>query len=571
MAAALPRCALCGHINMDKLQEFDLLKSPLQGTNLIEASAGTGKTYAITALFLRLILEKALFVDQILVVTYTVAATEELRDRIRRKLREAIAAFSSGQSKDQFLIDLVRKIPDRKEAVARLQVALHDFDEAPIFTIHGFCQRTLHERAFESGSLFDTELSTDPQSILEEIVNDFWRRHFYQAPPELVIYAQNKKYSPGYFLDLLKRKTPGQNPQVIPESGPVEMNSLKTFRRGFERLKETWPGVRPAVLEKLSDPALKYYGNPEKLIGLMDKYTAAQWPALPLFEKFEKFTTATLAESTKKKQITPQHPFFDLCQEFQGTSAALSSEMDRYLLFLKAEIFRYLEKELPARKQKKNIQFFDDLLTRLASSLQKAGGEDLVKAIQNRYQAALIDEFQDTDPVQYAIFHSVFAGEDSILFLIGDPKQAIYSFRGADLFAYLKAAAHVGSRYTLRHNWRSEPGLIRAVNEIFSRGQKPFVYDEISFQQAGFREHPQDTLRIGGRSEPPFRLWFLEGDADKPLSKERAREPISRAVAAEISRLIDLGRQGKAIIGDHPVREEDIAVLVRMNDEASHI
>lgn len=556
---------------MDKFREFNLLHSPLQGTNLIEASAGTGKTYAITGLFLRLILEKALFVDQILVVTYTVAATEELRDRIRRKLREAIAAFSSGQSKDQFLEGLVHKIALREEAVARLQVALHDFDEAPIFTIHGFCQRTLHERAFESGSLFDTELMADQQSLPEEIASDFWRRHFYQAPPELVIYAQNKKYSPGYFLDLLKRKTPCQDPKVIPESGPVRLNSLKAFRQAFAGLKEIWPGVRQEVLKKFSGPALKYYTDPEKLIDLMDKYAAGLWPALPLFEKFEKFTPPTLAESTKKNQTTPKHPFFDLCQDFHEKAAALMAEMDQYILFLKTEIFRYLEKELPARKQKKNIQFFDDLLTRLASSLQRAGGEEMAKAIQARYQAALIDEFQDTDPVQYAIFQSVFAREGGILFLIGDPKQAIYSFRGADLFAYLKAASHVDSRYTLTHNWRSEPGLIRAVNETFSRGRKPFVYDEISFQKAGFQEHPQDLLRIRGKSEPPFRLWFLEGDADKPLSKERAREPISRAVAAEISNLIGLGRQGKAFIGDHPVREQDLAVLVRTNDEASYI
>ncbi|HWU41115.1 MAG TPA: UvrD-helicase domain-containing protein, partial [Candidatus Acidoferrum sp.] len=494
-----------------------------------------------------------------------------MRDRIRRKLREAIAAFSSGQSEDRFMHGLIHKISNAREAIARLQVALHDFDEAPIFTIHGFCQRTLHERAFESGSLFDTELSTDQQSIPEEIADDFWRCHFYQAPPELVLYAQSKKYSPGYFLDLLKKKTPGQDPRVIPESGPVELGSLKTFRREFERLKETWDGARPEVLEKLTGPALKYYGDAEKLIGLMDKYTAAGWPALPLFEKFEKFTPEKLAESTKKKEVTPKHPFFDVCREFQKTAAALTAEMDRYLLFLKAEIFRYLDKELPARKQAKNIQFFDDLLTRLASSLQRAGGQNLARSIQDRYKAALIDEFQDTDPVQYAIFHSVFSREGSILFLIGDPKQAIYSFRGADLFAYLKAASHVGSRYTLTRNWRSEPDLIRAVNEIFSRRQNPFVYDDISFQKAEFPDHPRDMLRLHGKSEPPFRLWFVEGDGDKPLSKERARRSIARAVAAEISQLIGLGRQGKAKIGDQPVREEDIAVLVRSNDEAGLI
>ena len=556
---------------MDKLREFDLLNSPLQGTNLIEASAGTGKTYAITGLFLRLILEKGLFVDQILVVTYTVAATEELRDRIRRKLREAIAAFSSGQSADRFLEDLVHKVQDRQDAVARLQVALHDFDEAPIFTIHGFCQRTLHERAFESGSLFDTELITDPESLPEEIASDFWRSHFYHAPPELVIYAQKKKYSPGYFLDLLRRKTPCQDLKIIPESGPVRLNSLKTFRQEFERLKQSWPGVRQEVREKFGDPALKYYGNPEKLIGRMDQYVAALWPALPLFEKFEKFTTATLVESTKKKHTPPQHSFFDLCQEFQQTANGLTAEMDQYLLFLKTEVFRFLEKELPARKQKKNIQFFDDLLTRLASSLQKAGGEQLAKTIHARYRAALIDEFQDTDPVQYAIFHNVFAREGGILFLIGDPRQAIYSFRGADLFAYLKAASHVDSRYTLTYNWRSEPGLIQAVNEIFSRRKKPFVYDEISFQRAVSKKRPQDLLRVLRKSEPPFRLWFVPGDSDKPLSKERVREPISQAVAAEVSRLIGLGRQGKALIGDHSVHEQDIAVLVRTNDEASYI
>ncbi len=145
----------------DEIKSFDLLESPLEGTNLIEASAGTGKTYTIAGLFLRLILEKGFSVNDILVVTYTVAATEELRDRIRKKIREAMEAFSAGGSPDEFLKGLVQKNPDPKAAIGLLQEALHDFDEASIFTIHGFCQRTLHESAFESGSLFDTELIPD--------------------------------------------------------------------------------------------------------------------------------------------------------------------------------------------------------------------------------------------------------------------------------------------------------------------------------------------------------------------------------------------------------------------------
>jgi exodeoxyribonuclease V beta subunit len=145
----------------ERLRELNLLESPLSGTNLIEAGAGTGKTYTITCLFLRLILEKRFPVKDILVVTYTVAATEELRDRIRRKIREVLDAYYRGDSDDPFIKGLVQKTKDAKDAISLLRAALHDFDEASICTIHGFCQRTLHESAFESGSLFDTELEPE--------------------------------------------------------------------------------------------------------------------------------------------------------------------------------------------------------------------------------------------------------------------------------------------------------------------------------------------------------------------------------------------------------------------------
>lgn len=239
------------------ITSFDLLESPLIGTNLIEASAGTGKTYTISGLFLRLILEKGFSVNDILVVTYTVAATEELRDRIRKKLREAMEAFHAGHSFDEFLNGLVQKIPDAQEAIQLLQGALHDFDEAPIFTIHGFCQRTLHESAFESGSLFDTELIPDQERLKEEIVRDFWRRHFYDAPLEFVGYAQSKKVSPKNFLELLRKGTAHLDSQIIPKIESAKLNSLEAFRQDVERLKKEWQKAREEVLEKISDPALK--------------------------------------------------------------------------------------------------------------------------------------------------------------------------------------------------------------------------------------------------------------------------------------------------------------------------
>src|SRR4030042_234934 len=307
-------------------------------------------------------------------------------------------------------------------------------------------------------------------------------------------------------------------------------------------------------------------------MGIMDSYAAGAISAFPLPEKFEKLTAAELGKKTRKGKSTPGHPFFTLCDEVQKTAEALQEEMDRHLLFLKGDIFRSLHRELPARKQRRNIQSFDDLLTRLRHSLEKAGGDELSETIRRRYKAALIDEFQDTDPVQYAIFENVFGKGGAILFLSGAPKQAIYSFRGADLFAYIKAKGQVDSWYTLTKSHRAEPGLIAAVNTIFTNGDNPFLYKEIPFKAGAPKEWTDHgLLKIQDRPEPPFHLWFVDSNevaGGKIINKGVAYDLIPEAVAGEISRLILLGRRRKALLGSTPLREADIAVLTRTNKEA---
>lgn len=562
----------------EPIESFDFHDSPLEGANLIEASAGSGKTYTISCLFLRLVLEKRLPVNEILVVTYTVAATEELRDRIRRKIRQAIEAFSTGDSQDLFLRGLIQKVRDAEDSIRLLRSALRDFDEAAVFTIHGFCQRTLHESAFESGSLFDTELKPEQESgLMLEITQDFWRQRFYHAPFEFVSYALSQKYGPNPYLALLRQGISHPDAKIVPDVSPSERINVEPFRQTCKKLRQDWPTVRSDVERKLNDPAL-YADYSKKLgqyMGTMDDYMAENMPIFPLPEEFEKFTTAGLIKKTKKNQPAPRHPFFILCDELKEEEMALQREMDRQLLSFKREIFRYLDLELPARKQRRNIQSFDDLLLRLRYSLEKAGGDELSQTIRNRYRAALIDEFQDTDPVQYTIFRNVFSKGGAILYLIGDPKQAIYSFRGADLFAYIKASDQVDCRYTLTGNWRSEPGLIKAVNAIFSNAGNPFLYQEIPFKEASSGEgKDHEYLRINGQTEPPFHLWFVDSNkvADgKVINKGVAYDLIPDAIAGEISRLIVLGTAGKALIGDRPLREADIAVLTRTNREARFI
>ncbi|OIP92705.1 MAG: exodeoxyribonuclease V subunit beta [Syntrophaceae bacterium CG2_30_49_12] len=573
--------------------DFDLPGSPLRGTNLIEASAGTGKTYSIAGLFVRLILEKEIPVREILVVTYTVAATEELRDRVRKKLRETAEAFLQGESADQFLHALLQKYPgetDRRLAGERLRAAIHDFDEAAIFTIHGFCQRVLLENAFESGSLFDTELVSEQEKLKEEIVEDFWRTRFYQAPPELVAYALSQGYSPRFFLALLGKATANPWVKIIPDVAPPSPDLLReainVFRVAWEELKKIWPKAREEVREKLLGPALNatsYGKRTDSLLEAMDNSLASQATPFPLFEGFEKLTSEKIAASTKKNHSPPGHTLFHTCQSVKEKADLLKTLMDQRLLFLKTELVRTVRRELPARKVKKNIMFFDDLLFRLQNALEGKGGEELAKAVRAKYRAALIDEFQDTDPVQFTIFHAIFASEERILFFIGDPKQAIYSFRGADVFAYMKAASHTDGRYTLGENWRSDPALIKAINTVFSGTDTPFIYDEIPFSPARpAKDDGCEDLTIDGQREAPLQLWFLSsrvlkegvGEGGSPaspgklISKSRARELIARSVAGEISRLLSLSGRRQALIGQKPLREKDIAVLVRTNREA---
>ena len=254
----------------------------------------------------------------------------------------------------------------------------------------------------------------------------------------------------------------------------------------------------------------------------------------------------------------------------------LCSAYDQYLLALKTELFDYLRRELTDRKLTKNVQYYDDLLLKMHNALQGTAGNSLAATIRDRYKAALIDEFQDTDPIQYDIFRTIYNQPDSALFLIGDPKQAIYGFRGADIFAYMKAIDQVDNRYTLTRNWRSEPGLISATNEIFGGARKPFIYDKIPFISAvPAGDDKRKILQIDGQNKPQFKFWFIDSSQLEEnnltngfISKSTAYDLLTRAVISEVSNLLIMGDKNKITIGDRALQAGDIAILVRTNNEA---
>jgi len=571
------------------MKVFDPIHTSLKGTNLIEASAGTGKTYTIAGIFLRLILEERLTADQILVVTFTQAATEELKERIRNKLLMAKSAFLKGGSHDGFMEALVKKYDHPGSAVQRIQDAIVDFDNAAIFTIHGFCQRVLHENAFETQSLFDTELVTDPMGLSREVVDDFWRTHFYSLPAQVLSFFLKKISGPEYFLKLLTQKG-AADIRIIPELEAPDLVTLSDFEKIFNRLKDCWPSSRGPLMTVLKDPSLSgtVYGTLKlqpppagsskrdltvaSMIASMDRFTDEKSIGFPLFNGFEKFTSTKIKNSTRKNYTPPSHEIFDICDALHIKGDALEAEMETFWVYIKTLFFKFARSQFLLRKKRGNIQFYDDLLLKVKNALDDNGGDKLATAIRRKYRAALVDEFQDTDSIQYEIFTRLFGSKDGTFFMIGDPKQAIYSFRGADIFSYMKAARCVDSKYTLIENWRSTPGLIAAVNTLFSNSPEPFVYDQIEFE-TGIPGGEVDAL--GPAFSPPLVLWYLTpkapSSAPKPLSKTEAVPLIARAVAGEILGLISKGKKGESDQNSGRIKAGDIAVLVRTHRQAQII
>jgi exodeoxyribonuclease V beta subunit len=541
---------------MKPRDKFDLLQTSIgEGTMLVEASAGTGKTFTIAGLVLRLLLERpSLTIDRILVTTFTELATAELRGRIRALLCKARDAFRSGASENELVATLLPTHKDHHAAMRRLEDALVNFDEAPIYTIHSFCQRVLSERAFESGMLFDAELVTNQSELLREIVYDFWRTHFYSGRRFATLLALKNKITAAKLLSHIDELTRYPMLRILPNEWRPLDEITHDLETTLAELRRSWVKDETKLRALFADGlwALHGHGKPEKMLPLLDDLarclsddggTAEQLACL------EAFATRTIAARVRSGHKEPRSEVFDGC----GRLLDLEEE---FCAALRAEFFAYARKELRARKQAQNTFSYDDLLTRLDDALASPGGTELGEAIRAKYHAALIDEFQDTDPVQYSIFARIYAGSSVPVAFIGDPKQAIYGFRGADVFTYMQAASAAKRQFTLTTNWRSESRLIGAVNAIFDR-EKPFLLDEIQFDRATPGPHADDkTLRIGGKEEAPFYLWIAEKNDDLPGH-----------VASQIVGLLTSG----ATIGDQALAPGQIAVLTSTNAQATTV
>jgi exodeoxyribonuclease V beta subunit len=546
---------------MQPRQNFDIRRSALTSElTLIEASAGTGKTYTISGLVLRLVLEKQLAIEEILVTTYTELATAELRERIRDLLFQALTAFQRGESKDELIELLLSQYRSDRQAQRRLSIALQSFDGASIYTIHGFAQRMLRDRAFESGALFDAELITEQSDILHEITDDFWRRHFYLGEPIVTTFALKNGLTPEKFFRHITELTRNPKLVVIP-SARADIETLKVECAAiWNQLRLCWSREEEQIraIFKQNGWAKHTHGNADKMALLLAQLGHCLSDAAGAQDQLDclkKFTLSDILRSVRAGHRAPEHELFMLCDRL------LISEKN-LCLGLQSEFFAWALREMKRRKVQRNVLSFDDLLTRLDEALSGENGEALAGVIRERFKAALVDEFQDTDPVQYSIFQKIY-GRKRPVYFVGDPKQAIYGFRGADVFTYITAAAAAPNQFTLGKNWRSTTDLVRAVNRLFALSARPFILDGIPFEPVeAAGECDREPLTVNGMKEPALKVWLaIEAG---PLKKEDADGLLSQAVASEIARLLS----GKAAIGTRQIQPWDIAVLVSRNDEA---
>jgi exodeoxyribonuclease V beta subunit len=582
------------------------LAFPLRGSQLIEASAGTGKTFTISALYLRLVLGnggedsgfgRELLPPQILVVTFTDAATKELRERIRTRLAEAARFFRDETPAPDSLIAELRGqyLPEQWPGCAnRLDIAAQWMDEAAVSTIHSWCQRMLREHAFDSGSLFTQTLETDHSDLLGEVLRDYWRLFCYPMQGDALNWVRSNWGGPAALLPRIRALFASER-DTLQGKEPAEIISqcLQERRAALIELKKPWPqwadellaicheGVASKAVDGRKMQARYFEPWFEKIKAWAEDESLEQ---LDIGTGFTRLTPDGMAEAWKGE--APRHPGLDAMASLKACLDGLPTP-DAAVLQHAA---RWVGARFEEEKRRRAEMGFDDMLLRLDAALQSDGGERLATLIREQFPVALIDEFQDTDPVQYRIFESIYRieenGPECGLFLIGDPKQAIYAFRGADIHTYLRARqATTGRLHTLGTNFRSSHGMVNAVNHVFERaearesGRGAFLFREpngnnpVPFMPVASQGR-KEVLHINDQAVPALNIWHLP--AEQPLSGAVYRQHLAAACASEITALLNGGQQGqagftqdgKAFRGLLPA---DIAILVRDGKEAQAV
>lgn len=519
------------------MENFDSKTVALEGVNLVEASAGTGKTYSVAVLVLRLIIEKNIPIHRILMVTFTNAAVAEMAHRIRKFLRLGIQAAGGIAIDEPTILGYIQeKIGEfgYEEIIKRLNTALIGLDESSIQTIHSFCQDSLQLFAFETGQAYGLKLQEDLSELISIHVEDFWRNEVTGLPSSF-LWEMKEKISKNTLETAIQNSLQGKEfdfDQNFEQAHEI-------FQEAKRKMEEEFNKNQNHFLRLVEAKSTKGHYNDKAKSDLLDQINAGP------VELGNWLAGAQNYKESIREEIFPE--FFIAYQDFiQSRYSSLKGLIQHGIESVKQTILQHLERN--------HLITYDDMITKL----HKAALENdvLRSKLSERYDAVFIDEFQDTDKLQFEIYDKLFS-QDKILFYIGDPKQSIYGWRKADLNTYFKASQKEGvKRYTMKSNFRSTPELLDAMNTFFDI-ENPFLSEHIHYQEvnSGINEQ-RSGLVLGDKSLEPIQVFRT---ANKGVIPDKVLSLLARLLKEDVQ------------INGKRLKPSDIAILVRTKGEGKDI
>ncbi len=505
-------------------KDFYVLDVKLEGSKLIEASAGTGKTYSIAILALRLILEKQIPLEEILMVTFTKAAVAELESRIRKFVRLAYKYSAGKEISDPTIQAVVGVVNEEKKAL--LRKAVQGLDSLSVMTIHSFCQKTIGEFTFETNQSFDYEIITDDSALLKDASNRYYREVLNVLDVE-------------YFKEIWK----GLKRDKMHELLKKHLLGMKFIDSSLDE-----DATLLAIKQHIADKQVAFddfiVRNFIQILTLQIKSNALLTDAKA--GNVEEFKRRFRDQIKKPAGYFSNFEF--MVADFQKHEQGIKYAENEFFNYFYLSFLRHSSGEIEKTKQQKGYISYDDQIKTIHTALKN---ESFREKLAQKYKAVFIDEFQDTDKQQYEIFSDVFSAS-SIVFYIGDPKQSIYGWRSADLDTYKEARKNVdGSVFSMNKNFRSTKGMIDALNVLMNPDESfnMFVDDDIRYVNVGQGASGLGKMCDQGKAVLPVTIWEFD---------ENDYETVYKAVAQETYRLLT----GDVEIKGRKITPRDIGILV---------
>ncbi|XBC40131.1 MAG: exodeoxyribonuclease V subunit beta [Buchnera aphidicola (Nurudea ibofushi)] len=547
---------------------------PLSGKILIEASAGTGKTFSLVTLYLKLLLglgkdnsvQKAFLVQEILVITFTKHTKKELKNRIRIYIHD-FKKTCLKKNENCILYHLFKKIKNLDKAIYLLSQAEQSIHTLEVYTIHEFCYQALKINKFLSNIFFQKKIAKNVYHLYLQSSITFWNECFKNLPKNILNiilkYFKNpsfllKKVFPFLLNESFVKKKYVKNKLNIVQSYDILIKKIKIFKNTWLKYHKT---IFSIINKSQANKKVYTKSNLNRWVNNITIWSLTKSENFNIPKDLKYFQKQYLIEKNYSESVS-ENEIFEITEKFLKINFSLKSA------FIIETIIK-IKKHFTQRKQQLGIFEFDDLIQFVISILEKKN-KSFINTLAKKYPALLIDEFQDTNYKQYKIFEKIYSSNKHLFVLISDPKQAIYEFRGADISSYIKATKNIKQRYHLEINWRSSKEIIDSINLLFSRTKNIFMHSRIKFISLKSRyKYKQIKFEINGKIQPALR--FL-------LNKERIttisdyKKWISKSYAKYISFWINEGKTKNATITyknkTEFVSEKNICILVNNKKEA---